>query len=58
VKGTMEVSETAIKKVRTDEWTLRSLHMLIGGNWVGAAGEKLEVKHPAHRRPIAETRAR
>jgi hypothetical protein len=32
--------------------------MLIDGNWVGAAGEKLEVEDPAHRRPIAETRAR
>src|SRR6516164_4710517 len=51
----MEVSMTAIKKLRADETALRSARMLIGGNWVeSASGEVLEVEDPAHRRSIAE----
>src|SRR6516162_5893376 len=53
--GAMEVSMTAIKKLRADETALRSARMLIGGNWVeSASGEVLEVEDPAHRRSIAE----
>src|SRR3974377_1626091 len=53
--GTMEVSMTAIKKMRADEAALSKRHMLIGGKWVdSASGEVLEVEDPAHRRPIAE----
>jgi len=52
--GVMEVSMTAIKKLRADE-ALSKRHMLIDGKWVdSASGELLEVEDPAHRRPIAE----
>src|SRR3974390_946980 len=50
----MEVSMTAIQKLRADEAALSKRHMLIGGKWVdSASGEVLEVEDPAHRRPIA-----
>jgi acyl-CoA reductase-like NAD-dependent aldehyde dehydrogenase len=50
----MEVTMTAIKKMRADETALRQARMLIGGQWVDSAGgEVLEVEDPAHRRPIA-----
>jgi acyl-CoA reductase-like NAD-dependent aldehyde dehydrogenase len=51
----MEVTMTAVKKMRDDEATLRNARMLIGGKWVeSASGEVLEVEDPAHRRPIGE----
>src|SRR5437764_12023103 len=46
---------TVLRKMRTDEVTLRKARMLIGGKWVdSASGKVLEVEDPAHRRPIAE----
>jgi acyl-CoA reductase-like NAD-dependent aldehyde dehydrogenase len=51
----MEVSMTAIQKLRAGEAALSKRHMLIGGEWVdSASGEVLEVEDPAHRRPIGE----
>jgi acyl-CoA reductase-like NAD-dependent aldehyde dehydrogenase len=51
----MEVTMTAVTKVRDTKAVLRRAPMLIGGKWVeSASGEVLEVEDPAHRRPIAE----
>ena len=50
--------QTAVKKARSDEAALRKARMLIGGKWVeSASGEVLEVEDPAHRRPVARSRA-
>jgi hypothetical protein len=45
----MEVSMTAIQKLRADEATLSKRHMLIGGKWVdSASGGRLEVEVRGH----------
>src|ERR1700745_4466262 len=51
----MEMTMSAVTKIRKDETAPKKERMLIGGKWVDSvSGEWLEVEDPAHRRPIAE----